>query len=110
METSVIYKFVNWDVPVLESLQNSRVYQLRILLDRGESINHEDKNWITRNVNSNTYFKSAIPLQGYCFDFSDVLKHFWVEQYEPISEYRATDKTVLREYLYGRINSIVEIS
>ena len=110
METSVAYKFVNWGVPALESLQNSRVYHLRTLFDRGECINHEDKNWITRNVSSNTYFKSAIPLQGYCFDFSDVLKRFWVEQYEQISEYRATDKTALREYLYGRIDSIVEIS
>ena len=80
METTVAYKFVNWEVPALETLQNSRVYQLRLQLDRGERINREDKNWISRNVNSNTCFKRAIPLQGYCFDFSDVLKCFWVKQ------------------------------
>ncbi|NCC08930.1 MAG: molybdenum ABC transporter ATP-binding protein [Bacteroidia bacterium] len=110
METTVAYKFVNWDVPALEILQNSRVYQLRMRLDRGESINHGDKNWITQYVNSNIYFKSAIPLQGYCFDFSDVLKRFWVKQDGQITENRTTDKTALREYLYGRIDSIVEIS
>jgi len=110
METTVAYKFVNWEVPALETLQNSRVYQLRLQLDRGERINREDKNWISRNVNSNTCFKSAIPLQGYCFDFSDVLKRFWVKQYGQISEYRAIDKIALKEYMNGKIDSIVEIS
>ena len=102
METTVAYKFVNWEVPALETLQNSRVYQLRLQLDRGERINREDKNWISRNVNSNTCFKSAIPLQGYCFDFSDVLKRFWVKQYGQISEYRAIDKIALKEYMNGK--------
>lgn len=110
MEIVVVYKFVNSDVPTLENLQNSRVYQLRMQLDRGESLNHEDKNWITQYVNSNIYFKSVIPLQGYCFDFSDVLKRFWAKQDGQISEYRSIDKTALREYLSGRIDSIVEIS
>jgi hypothetical protein len=110
METTVAYKFVNWGASALEILQNSRVYQLRMRLDRGEGINHEDKNWITQYVNGNIYFKSAIPLQGYCFDFSDVLKRFWLKQDGQITEYRTTDKTALREYLYGRIDSIVEIS
>jgi len=94
----------------LESLRNSRVYQLRLQLDRDERINRDDKNWITQIANSNTYFKSAIPLKGYCFDFSDVLKRFWAKQYGQISEYRSIDKTALREYLSGRIDSIVEIS
>jgi len=102
METTVAYKFVNWNVLALETLQNSRVYQLRLQLDRGERINREDKNWISRNVNSNTCFKSAIPLQGYCFDFSDVLKRFWVKQYGQISEYRAIDKIALKEYMNGK--------
>jgi len=110
METIVAYKFVNWEVPALESLRNSRVYQLRLQLDRVEFINREDKNWITQNVNCNTYFKSIIPLQGYCFDFSYVLKRFWAKQYGQISEYRSTDETALIKYLYGRIDSIVEIS
>lgn len=110
MEATVAYKFVNWEVPALETLQNSRVYQLRLQLDRGERINREDKNWISRNVNSNTCFKSVIPLQGYCFDFSDVLKRFWVKQYGQISEYRAIDKIALKEYMNGKIDSIVEIS
>lgn len=110
METSVAYKFVNWDVPALESLRNSRVYQLRLQLDRDECITREEKKWITQNLKSNTYFKSVIPLQGYCIDFSYIPKHFWTKQYGQIREYRSTDKTALREYLYGRIDNMVEIS
>lgn len=111
METraSVAYKFVQWEVPALETLQNSKVYQLREKLNKGEQLDRAEKNWITEKVNNNAYFKSAIPLQGYCFDFADILKRFWVKQYSHIQEYRAIDKTALRTFIYGRIDSIVEI-
>ena len=35
-----------------------------------------EKDWITREVNHNTYFKDSIPLLGYRFNFVDVLKTF----------------------------------
>lgn len=64
MEAAVATKFVKWEVPTLESLHVCRVYRLRMKVNNGEVLNREEKNWITEKVNGNTYFKSAIPLQG----------------------------------------------
>lgn len=94
-------KFVQWDVPELATLQGSRVYKLREHLNNGGKLNREDKNWITRNVSESTYFKRGIALSGYHFDFSDVLKRYFVKQYGHIQEYYAIDKTALRSILYG---------
>ena len=109
METTMATKFVAWEVPTLEALKGSKVYILREKLNNGGQMNREEKDWLTRNVNSNTYFKSAVPLQGWRFDFSDVLRTFLVCQYGHWADYKATGKTGLRRYLYGRIDNIVEL-
>ena len=83
--------------------------QCQIAVNHVVELTAEEKDWLTRNVNSNTYFKSAVPLQGWRFDFSDVLRTFIVCQYGHWTEYKATDKTGLRRYLYGRIDNIVEL-
>lgn len=83
-------QFVQWEIQPLENLNGSRVYQLR-----------EKRN--------NAYFRTAVPLMGYRFDFSDVLRKFLVNQYGQWNEYYAPDKTSLRNTLYGTINQIVEI-
>lgn len=103
-------KFVKWDVPELATLQDSQVYQLRQLLNEGKKLNRVQKNWLTSQVNHNAYFKRGIPLMGYRFDFSDVLKRYFVEQYGHIHEYYAVDKTALYSILYGRVDKIVEVS
>ena len=109
MRTAIATKFVAWEVPSLENLQDCKVYGLRSKLNNGEKLSREEKDWLTRNVNSNSYFNSAVPLQGGKFDFSDVLRTFIVCQYGHWTEYKATDKTGLRRYLYGRIDNIVEL-
>ena len=109
-EQVVSTRFVQWDVNPLESLCNSKVYLLRLKLNCGEQMSREEKNWLCEAVNSNTYFRTAVPLQGYRFDFFDVLKKYLVNQYGQWTEYYAPDRTSLRAYLYGRINQIVEIS
>lgn len=76
----VAMKFVQWDVPELEKLKDSRVYQLREQLDNGDKLSREDKNWITRNVKECIHFKRGIALMGYFFDFSDVLKRYFVKR------------------------------
>jgi hypothetical protein len=50
-------------------------------------------------------------LEGWRFDFSDVLKTFVVKQYNQNqwTEYKATDKSALRGMLYGRIDKIIEV-
>ena len=108
-EQVVATKFVQWDVPSLENLRESKVYLLRVKLNRGERMGREEKNWLCEAVNSNTYFRTAVPLQGWRFDFFDVLKKYLVNQYGHWAEYYAPDRTSLRAYLYGCINQIVEI-
>ena len=76
--TQIAMKFVQWDVPELEKLKDSRVYQLREQLDNGDKLSREDKNWLTRNVKECCHFKRGIALMGYRFDFSDVLKRYFV--------------------------------
>lgn len=103
-------KFVKWDVPELATLQDSRVYKLREHLNNGGKLNREEKNWITRNVLESVYFRRGIALSGYHFDFSDILKRYFVKQHGHICEYYAIDKTALRSVLYGRIENIVEVT
>ena len=105
----IAMKFVQWDVPELEKLKDSRVYQLREQLYTGDKLSREVKNCITRNVKECIHFKRGIALMGYFFDFSDVLKRYFVKQHGHIAEYYAIDKTALRSVLYGRIEDIVEV-
>ena len=102
-------KFVQWDVSPLESLRESKVYLLRVKLNRGEQMSREEKDWLCEAVNSNTYFRTDVPLRGWRFDFFDVLKKYLVNQYGQWTEYYAPDRTSLRKHLYGCINQIVEI-
>ena len=109
MATTMATKFVEWEVPELDTLQDSKVYRLRHKLNNGGNMNREEKDWLMHNVNFNTYFTTAIPLMGWKFDFSDVLRPYLVCQYGRWSEYQAADKTALRNVIYGRIDNIVEL-
>lgn len=105
----IAMKFVQWDVPELAELKDSKVYKLRERLDSGDKLSREEKNWLTRSVKECGYFKMSVALMGYRFDFSDILKRYFVKQYGHIAEYYAIDKTALRSVLYGRIEDIVEV-
>ena len=80
-QTIIAIKFVSWDVPELATLTNSRVYQLRQKVNAGMSLTRSDKYWLTNAVNSNAYFKQGVQVQGWRFDFSDILRRYWVKQY-----------------------------
>lgn len=110
MTIPIATKFVKWDVPELLSPQDSKVYGLRTQLNEGILMSREQKNWLTNSVNSNAYFKRSVPLSGYRFDFSDVLKRYIVKQYGHLAEYYVVDKTALKTILYGRIDEIIEIT
>lgn len=109
-ERAVATKFVKWEVQPLETLCACKAYLLRVKLNRGGTMSREEKDWLCEAVNSNTYFRTAVPVMGYRFDFFDVLKKYLVKQYGQWAEYYAPDRTSLRKHLYGRINQIVEIS
>ncbi len=102
-------KFVNWGVRPLEDLQDTKAYILRTRLNDNGRLNREEKNWITKMVNDNAYFKFAIPVFGWMFDFSDVLNTYLVSQYGRWQEYKAVDKTALRNILFGKIDKIVKL-
>ena len=61
------YKFVNWDVPKLGSLKDSKAYMLRERLNQGASLTREEKNWLTEKVNTNSFFRRSIPLMDIRF-------------------------------------------
>lgn len=105
----IAVKFASWDIPALDTLQNSIVYALRVKLNNGGTMDRAEKNWLAENISCNSCFRTAVPLQGYRFDFSDVLRRYLVNQYGSWQEYHAPDKTSLRAAIYGRINEIVEI-
>ena len=108
--TQIATKFVKWDIPELATLQDSKVYKLRVHLNNGGKLNREEKNWITRNVWESIYFKRGIALSGYQCDVADGLKRYFGKQYGSTHEYYATDDTALRTIIYGRIEDIVEVN
>ena len=108
-ERAVATKFVQWEVQPLETLCACKAYLLRVKLNRGGTMSREEKDWLCEAVNSNTYFRTAVPVMGYRFDFFDVLKKYLVKQYGQWAEYYAPDRTSLRKHLYGRTKQIVEI-
>lgn len=109
MET-IATKFVLWNVPNLETLQECKAYRIRVKLNNGEKLNRDEKNWITSSVNGNTFFKDSIPVVGWRFNFSDVLRTFLVKDRLGMwLVYKAIDKTALRKCVYGRIYKIVEV-
>ena len=71
---ATVFKFVPWEVPALSSLKDTLVYKIRALLNNGIPLNRAQKNWLTAKVNSNSYFNNAIPLKGWAFRFTDILK------------------------------------
>lgn len=77
----IAFKFVKWDVPELATLKDCKVYRLRESLNNGGKLTRDDKNWITEQVRGCCRFQKGIALMGYYFDFSDVLKRYYVKQY-----------------------------
>ncbi len=77
-------------------------------INRGETLDRADKNRLSYGVNHNSFFKTAIPVMGWAFDFSEVLKRFVVKQYGDWYEVWAVDKMAVRAMTYGRIEAIVE--
>lgn len=106
---TIAVKFVSHEIPPLTNYNESKAFKLRVKLNNGEVMNRAEKNWLAENVRSNAYFRTSVPLMGWRFDFSDVLKKFVVKQYDHWFEYYAPDKTSLRSILHGRIQDIIEV-
>ena len=77
-------------------------------INAGEALTRDEKNFITNAVNHNSFFKQSIPVAGWAFDFSEVLKRFVIKQYGQWHEVYAIDKTAIRKTTYGRIDDIIQ--
>ena len=102
-----VCKFVAWDVPALESLSDSKAYQLMDKLNKGGKLTREEKDWIVEK----TAFRGGIyRLLGWEFYFSCYMRRFVVRfSYGEWSCYRAFDKTSLRKALGAGVKEIHEI-
>lgn len=107
---NIAWKFVKWDVPSLETLKDTKVYQIKEKVVNKIPLNKEEKDWVVQKTLDNAYYRrmGVVCLQGWAFDFSSAMKTFLVEQYGQWTEYKSFDKTSLRKNLYGRIEIIVE--
>ncbi len=105
----MIYKFVKWDIPPLKELKDTRIYQLHDkLIIRKEKATREDKDYLFNELD--TWRKCGVKLHGWMFDFSDILKEYWVEtKYWDIYKYYALDKTSIRINYGVPLRKIVEI-
>ncbi len=94
----MIYKFNQDSKLKLDDLKDCKAY---ILYNKSlEYYTDDEKLWITTQINTNSYYKYAIPLMGWCFNFIDKLKKFWVKlEYGDICEYYAIDKESLIQYI-----------
>lgn len=106
-----IEKFVEWNVPAMDALRETTAFKIREQLDNGKRLDREQKNWLTQAVNTNAYFRKAVPVMGYRVPFDDVLRRFAIKQYGgSLHEMWATDKTAIRNMVVGSIDEIVELS
>lgn len=105
-----ITKFVELDVPAMDTLREAKAFKLREQLDNGKRLDREQKNWLTHAVNNNAYFRRAVPVMGYRVPFEDVLRRYVIKQYGgSLHEMWATDKTAIRNMVVGKIDEIVEL-
>ena len=101
-----VHKFVSWDVPSLESLSDSKAYQLMDKLNRGEKLTREEKDWV---VAETVYRGGIYRLLGWEFYFFPYMRRFVVRYYSDWSCHRAFDKTSLRKALGAGVKEIHEI-
>ncbi len=107
-----IWKFNKQSDATMEVISNSKAYLLREKIDKGDKLTRDEKNWITEQVNGScyTFGRTSIPILGWAIDFSDILKRYVCKQYGNWFEISGTDKTAVREHIYGRIDKIMEIA
>ena len=107
----MIYKFVSHDIDKLETLKDTKIYKLHEkLLTRGEIPTRKEKNYLFDIMHNNC--KYGVKLHGWLFDFSSILKEYWVQfNYGHIEVFYALDKTSIRQNPYMmQIKSIVKVT
>ena len=93
MNTPIVTKFVSHDIPSLETLKDCFPYKMREKVLAGEVLTREEKDQLYKSLEPRS---RSIKLMGYRFDFSCILKTFYVKHYDHIYETFAPDKTAIR--------------
>lgn len=107
----MIYKFVDHEIDAVDTLKDTRVYQLHDkLVTNRQKPTREDKNDLFDLLDRSSY-KTRIALMGWMFSFREILKEYWVQYtYGQIDVIYALDKTSIRQNDYITcIQKIVEI-
>lgn len=99
--------FVKWKPFPYDEIVNRKEAELRRKINAGQKLSREEKNYITRGVNNNSYFKRSIPVGGWRFNFEDVLHRYLVNLCGYWCEIYACDKTALRCYLGTPADEII---
>lgn len=108
-EVFMVYKFVKWDVPALAELSNSWIYHVyEKAIVRKEKLTRDEKGRLYRELASNSRSKLGVPLQGWMFVFTPILKRYLCKSYDMWEECFAPDKTSIRTW-YTKYSEIVEI-
>ena len=87
MRTAIATKFVAWEVPSLENLQDCKVYGLRSKLNNGEKLSREEKDWLTRNKTPDEWKnQTQVDFQNRNSVVDFLLKEFsdWDERYKEL--------------------------
>ena len=105
-----VYKFVQWDVPELDTLKDSTAYKLMEKLNNGEKLTRDEKDSI---VGASNWYNGRLKLMGYCFNFLQHTRRFLVHtQYYGWREINAFDKTGARQQsrFCGKIYEILDLN
>lgn len=103
-------RFTKWEPAPIDNIKSSTAWIIRNKVNKGEKLTREEKNYIAGQLFSNGYFRKSIPVLGWEISFADVVKRYWVKEFNNISEHYAPDKTSLRNACHLRKDAeIVEI-
>ena len=109
--SEIATKFVDWEVPPIESLKNTVAYRAKRDLLDGKKIHRKAKKDIVFALNTNSRFKDSIPLSGWKISFAAWLKDFFVRTPYGMEIVKAFDKPSAKHFITSqgfKITSITE--
>lgn len=107
----MIYKFVDWEIKPLEAFSESSEFCIHQKFEKKENLTREEKNYVFKRLQTNSYSKQGIPLGGWMFLFHDFLKGFLVKlKFYGWQEVYAFDKTSIRAFYGHNVLKIMEMA
>ena len=93
----------------VKKLINTYTFKLHQKAIKGKKLTQDEKDRIYQGINRNSFFKDSIPFQAVRFNFSKILKTYFVQfNTGDIQQVKAINKTSIRNEEMG-VNRIVEV-